>query len=38
MINLNLTFNKKTDQGLDSFYKTTEKEDEIPVDLSCLTE
>ena len=25
MINLNLIFNKKTDQGLDSFYKTTEK-------------
>ena len=25
MIKLNLIFNKKTDQGLDSFYKTTEK-------------
>ena len=25
MTKLNLIFNKKTDQGLDSFYKTTEK-------------
>ena len=38
MINLNLIFNKKTDQGLDSFYKTTEKDDEIPLDLLYLTE
>ena len=38
MINLDLVFNKKTDQGLDSFYKTTEKDDEIPLDLSYLTE
>ena len=38
MINLNLVFNKKTDQGLDSFYKTTENNDEIPLDLSYLTE
>ena len=26
------------DQGLDSFHKTTEKDDEIPLDLSYLTE
>ena len=38
MINLNLIFNKKTDQGLDSFYKTIEKDDEIPLHLSYLTE
>ena len=38
MIKLNLIFNKKTDQGLDSFYKTTEKSEEIPLDLSYLTE
>ena len=38
MINLNLIFNKKTDQRLDSFYKTTEKVDEIPLHLSYLTE
>ena len=38
MINVNLIFNKKTDQGLDLFYKTTEKDDEIPLDLSYLTE
>ena len=37
MINLNLIFNKKTDQGLDSFYKTTEKDDEIPLGLSHIT-
>ena len=37
MINLNLTFNKKTDQRLDSFYKTTEKDDEILLDLSYVT-
>ena len=29
---------KKTDQGLDSFYKTIEKGNEIPLDLSYLTE
>ena len=38
MINLNLTFDKKTDQGLVLFYKTTEKDDEIPLDLSYFTE
>ena len=38
MIKLNLIFNKKTNQGLDSFYKTTEKNKEIPLDLSYLTE
>ena len=38
MIKLNLIFNKKTDQGLDLFYKTTEKSEEIPLDLSYLTE
>ena len=38
MIKLNLIFNKKTDQGLDSLYKTTEKNEEIPLDLSYLTE
>ena len=38
IINLNLIFNKKTDQGLDSFYKTTEKDDEIPLDLSYFPE
>ena len=37
MINLNLIFNKKIDQGLDSFYKTTEKDDEIPLGLSHIT-
>ena len=37
MINLNLIFNKKMDQGSDSFYKTTEKDDEIPLDLSYIT-
>ena len=37
MVNLNLIFNKKTDHGLDSFYKTTEEDDEIPLDLSYLT-
>ena len=37
MINLNLIFNKKMDQGLDSFYKTTEKDDEIPLGLSHIT-
>ena len=36
MINLNLMFNKKTDQGLDSFNKTTDNE--IPLKLSYLTE
>ena len=38
MIKLNLIFNKKTDQGLDLFYKTNEKDEEIPLDLSYLTE
>ena len=38
MISLNLVFNKKTDQGLHSFYKTTKKDDEISLDLSYLTE
>ena len=38
MIKLNLIFNKKTDQGLDSFYKTKEKNEEIPLDLSYFTE
>ena len=36
MINLNVIFNKKTNQGLDSPYKTTEKNEEIPLDLSYL--
>ena len=38
MVILNLIFNKKKNQGLDSFYKTLEKDDEIPLDLSYLTE
>ena len=38
MIKLNLIFNKKTNQGLHSFYKTTGKNEEIPLDLSYLTE
>ena len=38
MIKLNLIFNKKTDQGLDSFYITTEKNEEIPLDLFYFTE
>ena len=38
MIKLNLIFNKKADQKLYSFYKTTEKNENIPLDLSCLTE
>ena len=33
MISVNLIFNKKKDQGLNSFYKTTDKDDEIPLDL-----
>ena len=37
MINLNPIFNKKTDQGLDSFYKTTENNDEIPLNLLYIT-
>ena len=37
MINLNLIFHKKMNQGLDPFYKTTEKNDEIPLDLSYIT-
>ena len=32
-----LTFWKQ-DQGLDSFYKTKKKDDEIPLDISYLTE
>ena len=36
-INLNLIFNKNMDQGFNSFYKTTEKDDEIPPDLSYIT-
>ena len=36
IINLNLIFNKKTDQVLDSFCKATEKD--IPRDLSYLIE
>ena len=38
MIKLNLIFNKETDQGLDSFYITIEKNEEIPLDLFYLTE
>ena len=38
MINLNLIFNKKADQGLDLFYKTTEKDYKMPLSLSYLTE
>ena len=38
IINLNLIFNKKRDQGLDLFYKTTEQDDEIPPDLYYLTQ
>ena len=38
MINRSLNFNKTTDQGLDPFYKTTEKDDEIPLNLSYLIE
>ena len=37
IININLFFNKKTDQGLDSLYKTTEKNNEIPLNLSYIT-
>lgn len=37
MINLNLIFNNKTNQGLDPFYKTTEKNYEIPLKLSYIT-
>ena len=37
IINLNLFFNKKTDQGLDSFYKTTE-DDEKPLEIYYITE
>ena len=37
MINLNLIFTKKTDQGLDSFCKTIEKDDEMPLNISYLT-
>ena len=33
MINLNLIFNKKTNQELDQFYKTPEKIHEIPIKL-----
>ena len=38
MVNLKLTFNKKTYQGLHSFHKTTEKDDEITLDLSFFAE
>ena len=38
MNNRSLNFNKKTDQGLDPFYKTTERDDEIPLNLSYLIE
>ena len=38
MIKLNLIFHKKIYQGLDSSYKTTEKSEEIPLDVSYLTE
>ena len=38
MINLNLNFKKKADQGLDSFYRTTKKDDEISLEISYLTE
>ena len=38
IINLNLIFNIKTDQVLDSFCKATEKDDDIPRDLSYLLE
>ena len=36
VIKLNGIFNKKTEQGLDSLYKTTEKNEEIPRNLSYL--
>ena len=38
IINVNLTFNEKTGQEFDSFYKTTEKNNEIPLNLSYLIE
>ena len=38
MIELKLIYNKKTDQGLDSFYKTKEKDNETPLDLLYLAE
>ena len=38
MINLNLIFLKKVDEGLDLFYKTKEKDDAIPLEISYLTE
>ena len=38
MINLNLVFNKKTGQRLDSFSKTIKKDDDIQLNLSYLTE
>ena len=40
MINLNLIFNKKADQGqfLDLLYKTTEQDDEKPLNFFYLTE
>ena len=37
-LKFSIIFNKKTDQGLDSFYKTIEQDDEIPLDLSYFTE
>ena len=33
-----LIYNKKTDQGLDSFYQNMEMEDEAPLDSSYLSE
>ena len=36
MINKKLRYNKKTDHGLDSLYKSTEIDDETPLDLSYL--
>ena len=38
MINKKLRYNKKTDHGLDSLYKSTEIDDETPLDLSYLAE
>ena len=38
MINKKLRYNKKTDHGLDSLYKSTEIDDETPLDLLYLAE
>ena len=38
MIDKKLIYNKKTDQGLDSFYQNMEMEDEAPLDSSYLSE